>query len=194
MTAESEDLEARLNALEREVASLREELATLANRDIPLLKGTFRAIMDGEIESMDELPDAGQTFNQRIGRQSERLEQVENRLAQLGTIGQEQTTKEEKFAAILTFAQNKRNGSAKVSLTPHEIRGCAGVSRRYAYELIETMATAFDGVSVREPTRIRTANGVKQQQKALLIDCERVRAEIGRVNQFTTQEVEEGSK
>lgn len=179
MTDEGRDLEARLRALEREIVRLREEVSTMSNRDVPLLKGTVREITDGKIDTVDDLPAAGQAFNQRVQQQGKRLEVVEERLAELGTIGQEQTSKEEKFAAILTFAQNKRNGNPKVSLTPHEIRGCAGVSRRYAYELIEMMVANIDGVSIREPTRVQTGNGIKRKQKALLVDCEQVHRDSG---------------
>ena len=65
------------------------------------------------------------------------------------------------------------------------------LSRRYAHDLITAMAADVAGVSVREPTRVQTTNGVKQKRKALLVDCERVRAATGRVNQFTTREAQE---
>lgn len=181
-----EDVATRLAALKREVTVLREELAVVQNRDIPLLKGTVRQITDGYIDSLDELPNAGQAFNHRVTEQGKRLDAVEERLAELGTIGQGPSSKEEKFAAILAFAQNKQNGTSKVSLSPHDIRGCAGVSRRYAYDLIEAMAAELDGVSVREPRRVQTGKGTTQKRKALLVDCEQVRTSSGDVNLFTT--------
>ncbi|WP_115864077.1 hypothetical protein [Halorussus litoreus] len=187
MTGDTSELEARLAALGRDVATLREDLSTVVNRDVPVLKGTIRQISGIDIDTVGDLPDAGRAFNLQFEEQSERLDKVEQRLAQLGTIGQEPTSKEEKFAAILAFAQNKRNGESKVSVTPNEVRGCAGVSRRYAYDLIEAMATEIKGVSVRDPTRVQTGNGTKRKQKALLVDCEQVRTESGSVNQFTTR-------
>lgn len=177
MTSEDQDMATRLAALEREVAALREAVATMQNKDIPLLKGTVRTITGADIETVDELPDAGHTFNQRVAARGERLEQVEQRLAELGTVGQEPTSKEEKSAAIMAFAQNKRNGSTKVAVTPQEVRGCAGVSRRYAYDLIEALAADLDGVRVREPTQVQTGNGTEKKRKALLVDYEQVRLE-----------------
>lgn len=57
MTDELQDFEARLAALEREVAALRETVATLSNRDVPLLKGTVR-------DALDELEAVGATVQE----------------------------------------------------------------------------------------------------------------------------------
>lgn len=192
MTGETADIKARLDALEHEINLLQQEVATMANRDVPLLKGTLRELTASDIDTIAEFPDAAEVFHQRVLEHGERLTEVEARLAELGTIGHEQTSKDEKYAAILTFAHNKQNGSAKVALTPHEIRGCVGVSRRYAYELIDTMETDIEGVSVRDPTQVRTGTGVKRKQKALLVDCEQVSVDSGGVNQFTTRRSNDG--
>jgi len=111
---------------------------------------------------------------------------VERRLDRLGDVGEEATSKEEKFAAILAFAANKRNGSPKVALSPQEVKGCTGVSRRYAYELIDEMAAVVEGVEVREATQVKTGSGTERKGKALLVDCEAVHHDDGGVNQFTT--------
>jgi hypothetical protein len=58
-------VEERLDALEATVAELREDLRVLVNRDVPLLKGTVRAIVDEEIESAEEFPDVGRAFGRR---------------------------------------------------------------------------------------------------------------------------------
>jgi hypothetical protein len=60
-----------------------------------------------DIDSIDELPDAGREFNARLERIDERLAAVERRLERLEDVGEEPTSKEEKFAAILAFAENK---------------------------------------------------------------------------------------
>lgn len=51
---------------------------------------------------------------------------------------------------MLAFALNNRNGRLKVAVSPQEVRGCAGVSRSYAYELIDTMGEDVTGATVRE--------------------------------------------
>jgi hypothetical protein len=55
---------------------------------------------------------------------------------------------------VLAFAHNKANGTDKVAVTPAEIRGCTGVSRRYAYDLVDTIATDIDGTRVRDPKQV----------------------------------------
>lgn len=99
--------------------------------------------------------------------------------AEFGTIGQELTTEEEKFEVILAFAQNKRNGNAKISVTPYEVRECAGVLRRYACKLIGAMYPELDDTSFREAKLVQTENGVKAETKALLVDRGQVRTKRG---------------
>ena len=77
----------------------------------------------------------------------------------MSDIGTEATSKEEKFAAALAFAHNKRNGRGTVVLSPQEVKGCTGVSRRYVYELIDAMGAEVDGVEVREAQTVRTGSG-----------------------------------
>ena len=166
--------------------ALRREVSRIADRDLPLLTGAVRAMTGSEIESVEELPGAGREFRERLEEFEARLDAVERRLERLGDVGQEPTSKEEKFAAVLSFAENKRNGSAKVALSPQEIKGCTGVSRRYAYELIDEMGQGVDGVEVREERKGQTGNGTECKGKALLVDCELVHHTGDGVNSFTT--------
>jgi phosphoglucosamine mutase len=71
----------------------------------------------------------------------------------------EPSTKDEKYAAVLSFAANKQC-DGKVSVSPAEIRGCTGVSRRYAYDLVEAIATDIDGVGIHELTQVQTGSGL----------------------------------
>jgi hypothetical protein len=188
VTEDEEPLAERVATLETTVAELCDRLDAATNRDIPLLKGTVRAIVNAEIDNIGELPDAGREFHRDVATHAERLDAVEEQLAALGDIGAAKTTKEEKLAAIVTFAQNKRgNQSATVAVTATEIRGCVGVSRRYAYDLIDEAADTLDGARVREATDVQTSTGVEHKKKALLVDCEAVHPDGAGVNEFTTQ-------
>lgn len=194
MTGE-DSLEARVTALEETVADLSERVDTATNRDVPLLKGTVRAVLDAEIDDIGELPDAGRAFNRQVATYEERLAAVEQQVEALGDVQAEKTTKEQKLAAIITFAGNKRGGpSETVTVTADEIQGCVGVSRRYAYDLIDEAATVLDTVQVREATDVQTSTGVEHKKKALLVDCEAAQTDGEGVNQFTTGlPVEEGA-
>lgn len=182
----AETVAERLDALEATVGDLREEVRVAVHRDIPLLKGTVRAMIDGEIETMEDFPAAGRAFETRVAEIEATVTQVEERLDQFGDVTAAPSTKAEKFAAILAFARNKRNGSPKVAVSPGEIRGCVDVSRRYAYDLIDAMGEEVDGVQVREATQVETSGGTKRKGKALLVDCEAVHAVDGAVKEFTT--------
>jgi hypothetical protein len=187
VTGDSEraDLERRLDAVEEAVHDLQETVSLATNRDIPLLKGTVRSLVDADIESLDELPDAGRTFRRCCADREERLQAVESHLEALGDAGAANSTKAEKYSAVLSFAHNKRNGNAKVAVSPAEIKGCTGVTRRYAYDLLDEMAADVAGVQVREAHQVETGSGVKRKGKALLVDCEDIHADVVGVNQFT---------
>jgi hypothetical protein len=177
----------RVAALESTVAALEERLDTAANRDIPLLKGTVRALVDAGIDDISELPDAGRAFQREVATHTERLDTVEQQLDAHGDVGSSKTTKEQKLAAIVTFAGNKRGTqSTTVAVIADGIRGCVGVSRRYAYDLIDVAAERLDGARVREATEVQTGSGVEHKKKALLVDCEQVHTGADAVNSFTT--------
>lgn len=182
---DNEDVLERVAALERSLEAVQTELRDATNRDIPLLKGTLRAIMATEIDTIDEFPAAGRAFGQRLVQQEERLAETE---AQMEVVSEHsaKSTKAEKIAAVLSFARNKADKNGKVAVTPTEIRGCTGVSRRYAYDLVDAMAAEVDGVSVRASHRVQTGTGSKRKQKALLVDCDQVHGLKDTVNEFTT--------
>lgn len=175
----------RVAALERQLATIQTELQTVTSHDLPLLKGTLRSLLDAEVGAVDEFPAAGHAFGQQVSEHEQRLEQLEARV-DVVTQQADASTKAEKIGAVLAFAQNKADASGKVAVTPSEVRGCTGVSRRYAYDLVDTIASDVDGVRLRDGQQVQTGSGSERKQKALLVDCERVH-ELGEaVNQFTT--------
>ena len=114
------------------------------------------------------------------------MSDLEAQVAQLGEVGADRSTKAEKYTAVLRFAANKRMANGKVAVSPVEIKGCTGVSRRYAYDLVEAMADDLDGVAVREAQEVETGSGTTQKPKALLVDCDAIQASGGAVNEVTT--------
>jgi hypothetical protein len=186
VTDPEDGVEERLAALEETVTELREDLWVVVHRDIPLLKGTVRAMVDAEIQSAEDFPEAGRAFGDRVATVEATVTELETRFDQLGDIGTDAPTKNAKYAAILTFARNKRNGSAKVTVSPEEIRGCVDVSRRYAYDLIDSMGAEIAGVRARQPDDGTAGSVSERKSKALLVDCEAVHESGQAVNQFTT--------
>ena len=151
-----------------------------------MLKGSIRAMVDEPVDSVDEFPPAGQRFREEVTQMENRIRVLEERVARFGDLGSERSSKEEKYAAVLRFAANKRTANGKVAVSPAEIKGCTGVSRRYAYDLAEAMAEDVEGVRVREAQAVETGSGLQRKSKALLVDCEIVQANSWSVNEFTT--------
>ncbi|WP_276248630.1 hypothetical protein [Haladaptatus sp. YSMS36] len=182
-----EEVIGRLNELELAVEEIQETLAAVTGQRIPLLTATVRHAIAADIESMEDLPNEGREFGERLHELERQLVEVDERLAQFGDISPEVSTKKQKFVAILEYAANKQRGDqSRVSVSATEIKGCVGVSRRYAYDLLEEMAESVEGCQLREAQSIQTSTGVKQKRKALLVDCEEVHSNRGDVNQFTT--------
>jgi len=185
--SERDEIKERLAVVEGRLDAIQREVQTATNRDIPLLKGTIRSIVAAEIETIDELPAAGRAFGQQLVERGERLSEVE---AQLEVLQQstDPSTKAEKVTTVLAFAANKAADGGKVAVTPAEVRGCTGVSRRYAYDLVDAIAADVEGVQVRESQQVTTGSGTKHKQKALLVDCDQVHGLAKAVNSFTTEE------
>lgn len=177
------------------IAELRENLQEVTGRDIPLLKAAVRGIVASEIESIQELPAAGRAVGERLDELDQRVTSLEERVDTLRSIDGGQSSKAEKFAAVLAYAENKATGQrSKVAVSAQEAKGCAGVSRRYAYDLLDAMADEIQGVRLREAQRVETGSGVEHKQKALLVDCEEVHSDQRRVKQFTTASGREGGE
>ena len=123
---ECDELADRVAALEAAVDRLEAQMQAATNRDIPVLKGTIRAMIDEPIDSVDEFPRAGRRFGDEVTAMDARIREVEERVARFGDLGSERSSKEEKYAAVLRFAANKRTANGKGAVSPAEIKGCTG--------------------------------------------------------------------
>jgi hypothetical protein len=79
----------------------------------------------------------------RNAKLHEELEQIQSRVDSLETLVHAQG-KRGKVAAIIKYAKQKgSSGDQGVMLSPKEIRGATGVSRRYSYQIIEDWPDEF---------------------------------------------------
>jgi len=169
------------------VDELQAEIQTVTGRDLPLLKAAIRGLLSQDVDSIHGLPDAGRAVGNQLSDFESRLTEIEQQLATMQSVGDGQTSKEEKIARVLAYAENKSSTSqSKVSVSATEIKGCAGVSRRYAYDLLEEIAEIVTGVRLREAKRVQTGSGLEQKRKALLVDCDVVHTDTRVVNKHTT--------
>lgn len=116
----------------------------------------------------------------------------------LGDITQSKTTKEQKVAAVVRYADQKRDADNDVMrVFPAEIKGLLDVSQRYAYQLVEDIADEYAWARERESRTKATAKdggGRKRIKKALEIDFEGVHGEAIPLNEFNNDvALKEGS-
>jgi len=121
------------------------------------------------------------------------VEEQARKLDRLGDIGEEKSTKEQKIVAVLTWADNARNHQeSKVVVKPKDIKGATGVSRRYAYDLIDDMHDTYDWAvdNTQRDDRTTGLSGAESDSPpcGVLIDFDEVaHSTDGVVNKFTTR-------
>lgn len=130
-------------------------------------------------------------LEERTDEQAERIEELEASNAALRDIGTTKTSKEEKIAAIISYADNIRDADqSEVAVAAQEIKGAAGVTRRYAYDLIDDVAAEYPWATIRDArTQPSSKDGGRmiQWKKALAVDFEQLHADPEGVNKFTTE-------
>jgi len=154
--------------------------------DVEVFEATARAL-----DTMDAL-------QERVEDLEEENERLRTRLDKLGDIGEEKTEKEQKIAAIVTYADNGRDDDQDaVSVKPKEIKRLTGVGRRYSYDLVDDMidgdgedgTVGPDGYDwAHDPNEIQRYGAVERDasDKAVVIDFAGVHGEAVPVNKFTT--------
>ena len=188
--------------LEEEVAELRERMQTTES-DIAFIKRTLVTLTDADLKDdghhpLEGLPESGERTRASIDDLRDAVSHHDEQLAAVSDVSQKQTEKEGKVASIAAFAMQQANDpEATVLIDVNEIRGCTGVTRRYAYELIDNIGedAEYEWASVRTPETVQTSSGPKQKAKGLLIDCDTLRKSSQQpdgVNLFNTRSGEEG--
>lgn len=105
--------------------------------------GSLFDAVNATIEEIESLKD------QVLAIQS-RLEQIEERLKTLEGL-MHADSKKAKVKAIIHYAENKRHGDQDaVVLDTKEIKGATGVTRRYAYDIVDEWPADFPFLVDRE--------------------------------------------
>jgi hypothetical protein len=118
-------------------------------------------------------------------------------LEMIADVGDDKTSEEEKLGAIVAYANQARGDSSKVLVTPKEIAGATGCSKRYGYDLVDEIGGlredgtggGYDGgeypwAAVRKAQTVPTANGGERKEKGLKIDFDRVQRDPDALNWF----------
>ena len=134
-------------------------------------------------------------IEQQLGDLQTAVESHGETLATIADVESEKSSEGEKIGAIVAYADKARGGTSKALVTPKEIAGATGCSKRYAYDLVDKIggldndSSAFDEgpypwAAVRKSTTVPTANGSETKAKALKIDFDRVQQDSGALNWF----------
>jgi hypothetical protein len=128
---------------------------------------------------------------------NQRVAELEQQVGAISDLGREKTTKEEKIAAIVQFAMNKATrDDERVSVRPADIKGVAGCTERYAYNLVDELPGAHpfflakDDVSQYGDLEIDKSS----QRKALIVDLELLHEDASALNKFNNETTEQGGR
>jgi len=150
--------------------------------------------LEAETDRLDALVVKAHEKLQAVDELAGRVDDLEAENERLRSRVDGADSKDEKVAAIVEHATNLRDpGDRAVKLTAKHIKGATGVSRRYAYDLMDP---ADDNSLVNQYDWILTPAEMQQygsleldlsgQQKCIAIDFEGVHSAGCPVNKFTT--------
>jgi len=118
----------------------------------------------------------------------ERVAALEQHVDAISDIGAEKTTKEEKIAAIVTWAKRQADDPAadRVLVKPKEIKGIADVSERYAYGLVDDLPAEYAWLLDRHETQQYgdAERSTATQQRGLVVDLELLHEDGAALNKF----------
>lgn len=189
----SDDVQDRLDDLEAELTTLQENALTEGGIEMAALRQLVWGLADGDSKDYDNLAQGVHNALDNLEALEERIDDLEaenetlrTRLDKLGDIGEQKTSKEQKVAAIVTYAENRRSkDQSALTVKPGTIKGLVDVSRRYAYDLVDDMVAEYDWA--HDPRDFPRHIEQDAPQKGVCIDFEGVHGEPVPVNKFTTQ-------
>lgn len=180
--------------LEREVHDLRDGLSELEAKFEAMSTriGSVQELIIGDRNPVDDSIDERASVFSELDDIGSAVESHGDQLRAIENVETETTSRDEKILNIAAFAMRKAGGpNAKVFVSPDEVCGCTGVSRRYAYDLIDTIGDdeAIEWASVRQPSEVPAGNGSTHKSKGLKVEYEVLRESSHHdevVNQFNT--------
>ena len=159
------------------------------------------ALAPGDAEDYDTIVDGARAAIEEHRELRERVDDLEQRLDRIGDIGTEKTNKEQKVAAIVTYASQKDGGMRGTVVKPKEIAGVANVSKRYAYDLIDDIVNGDgedgslrdDGYPWAIDASTQTAVDKDAPDRGLVVDFDRLHDDPESLNKFINEtSAEEG--
>lgn len=139
-----------------------------------------------------ELEDENERLRQRVGDLMDRVTVLEDRERPEG--------KDARAAQLVEFADNLRDdGDDGAKLDVQDIRGATGVSRRYAYDLVDELPEEF--AYIRDRKNVEQfgdaeigGGGTESEPIGIYVDVEEAHRVEEDVNKFTTETAEGGGR
>jgi BMFP domain-containing protein YqiC len=178
-----------MSTLAQSAEEARNLLKNLRNR-LNDLEARFDAVsnwLENTDDRVSELEDENAKLRGRLDALEARIDVVED-----GS-----STKSGKIRQIVAGAENNRTGGQPaVVMDAAKIVTVTGVSRRYAYDLIDDLPEKHHWILTRSEARGRQFGSVEiddgKQTKAIVIDFEALHSDPESVNKFTTTRAGEG--
>lgn len=175
-------------SLENLVDALRNKLNTLQTQ----------VYGDRDHNDIDDIIDEHGDVFTRLERLEAENDQLRDEIATLQTqtdgildLGSEKTSKEQKLAALIRFAMNQATSPREdsVMLSIEDMKGAAGISRRYCYKLIGDLPDDYDWAHDRKDADQYGDMEIDSDAQAagLIIDLETVHNDPKTVNKFITE-------
>lgn len=188
------------DALEAEVEELRErvdEVEAIARDTQGLVKAVRRqmaaqaqVLVGAETVQDADIDPAGVTsHHEQLSTQAQRLDDVESEVDALdGVVTDGSGGKASKVHDIARLANNRRSNDAVVLMDVSDIVDATGVSRRYAYDLVDDLPDEYGWLHDRSDLKQygELELDKDKQVQALVVDFDGVHGPACPVNKFTT--------
>ncbi|ELY53444.1 hypothetical protein C491_21186 [Natronococcus amylolyticus DSM 10524] len=167
----------------RSAEDMKELVDSLHDRvnDFEARLDAFSSWLENTDDRVSELEDENNELRDRLEALEARMEVLED-----GS-----SSKDGKVRQIVAGAENNRTGEQPaVVIDAAKIVTVTGVSRRYAYDLIEDLPEQHHWILTRSEARERQFGSVEiddgKQTKAIVVDFEALHSDPEAVNKFTT--------
>lgn len=169
--------------LQATVRDLRDRVQHIESYHLPLLTKVLKELTDAP----DDADLAGLVAPAQDCR--EEIEQAATAAESFAAVGSAESTKEEKIAQVLQFADNqRREEQSKVTVKPDTIAGITGVSERWAHKLVDHMiggdgdqgTVGPDGYDwALDPRTVERPIDQDTPDKGVLVDFDRLHRDPG---------------
>jgi len=143
---------------------------------------------DGSGHSPQELQALVQALQRRINTMDDRIQELEETVEELQAGPRQQDGKQQKVGQIVRAGLNVASGKPAVKLGVGQIVQATGVSRRYAYDLMDDLPTEYEWfLTPEEMEQYGSIQIDNWDDRRLGIDIDGVHSVGCPVNKFTTR-------